>query len=152
MNISLTNPPDKQRYQDANSRAKLEKELGRGRSTPDSSGYLRKTFGSQLDLSRLNDNAAPKEMHIRGTAPRGPFTVVLTNLSPGTSVADLQSSLKPLGGEMQSCRIVAYRPNMIAEAVFASQDGAANVVNMFNEQLVSGPSSIRAQTLTNHTG
>ena len=59
-----------------------------------------------------------------------------SNFAPGTTRADIQSAMEPVGGEMQSCRIVTSSPTVIAEMVFTSKTGADNVVATFNNQKV----------------
>ncbi|KAI4249279.1 MAG: hypothetical protein L6R40_000737 [Gallowayella cf. fulva] len=44
------------------------------------------------------------EISIRGLA--GPYTVVGSNFAPGTTAADIQAAMFPIGGEMQDCRTV----------------------------------------------
>lgn len=78
-------------------------------------------------------------LSIRGSA--GPYTVVASNFAPGTTGADVQSAMEPIGGELQSCRIVANSPTVIAEMVFTAKSGAENVISTFNNQKVSSVSS-----------
>ena len=42
----------------------------------------------------------------------------------------------PLGGDMQSCRIITPSPTVIAEMVFLDKAGAEKVVATFNNQKV----------------
>ena len=81
--------------------------------------------------SRGNGNG----MSIRGIA--GPYVVVGSNFAPGTTSADIESAMIPLGGEMQSCKIVTSSPTVIAEMVFTEKAGAENVIATFNNQKVS---------------
>jgi hypothetical protein len=62
--------------------------------------------------------------------------VVASNFAPGTTGADIQSALEPIGGEMQSCRIITATPTVIAEMIFTDKAGAEMVVNTFNNQMV----------------
>jgi hypothetical protein len=74
-------------------------------------------------------------MTIRGLA--GPYTVIGSNFAPGTTSADIESAMTPLGGEMQSCQILTSSPTVIAEMVFTDKGGAENVIATFNNQKVS---------------
>ena len=71
---------------------------------------------------------------IRGLA--GPYTVQASNFAPGTTAADIESAMIPIGGEMQSCRIIKSVPTVIAEMVFLDKAGADNVIATFNNQKV----------------
>lgn len=81
---------------------------------------------------------APKtpqpQLSIRGLA--GPYIVMAKNFAFGTTVADIESAMTPVGGVALSCRIIAERPNVIAEIIFESKEGADNVVDTFNNQNV----------------
>lgn len=71
---------------------------------------------------------------IRGLA--GPYTVVVKNLAAGTTAADIESALTPVGGAVLNCRLIAERPKVIAELIFETKEGADNVVDTFNNQNV----------------
>ena len=71
---------------------------------------------------------------IRGLA--GPYVVHGSNFAPGTTAADIESAMEPIGGEIQSCKIVASTPTVIAEMVFTDKAGAENVIATFNNQKV----------------
>ena len=71
---------------------------------------------------------------IRGLA--GPYVVVGSNFAPGTTSADIESAMTPIGGEMTSCRIITSSPTVIAEMVFTDKDGAENVIATFNNEKV----------------
>src|SRR3954452_16441620 len=71
---------------------------------------------------------------IRGLA--GPYVVMAKNFAYGTTAADIESAMTPVGGIALSCRLIAERPNVIAEIVFESKEGANNVVDTFNNQNV----------------
>ncbi|MCJ1431091.1 hypothetical protein MMC27_000441 [Xylographa pallens] len=73
---------------------------------------------------------------IRGLA--GPYTVQASNFAPGTTAADIESAMVPIGGEMQSCRIIKSAPTVIAEMVFLDKAGADNVIATFNNQKADG--------------
>lgn len=81
-----------------------------------------------------NTRGAGNGMSIRGLA--GPYVVMGTNFAPGTTSADIESAMVPLGGDMQSCRIVVSSPTVIAEMVFLDKGGAEKVIATFNNQKV----------------
>lgn len=92
--------------------------------------------------SQGNGVAAPgstfnKGMTIRGLA--GPFVVMAQNFAPGTTAADIESAMTPVGGIITSCRLVKQHPIVIAEIVFESREGADNVITTFNNQTVRRP-------------
>lgn len=72
---------------------------------------------------------------IRGLA--GPYLVMVKNLALGTTPADIESAMTPVGGVVLGCRVVAERPKVIAELIFETKKGAENVVETFNNQNVS---------------
>ncbi|KAL2134189.1 hypothetical protein VTI74DRAFT_810 [Chaetomium olivicolor] len=77
-----------------------------------------------------------KGITIRGLA--GPFVVMAQNFAPGTTAADIESAMSPVGGLITSCRLVKQHPIVIAEIVFESKEGADNVINTFNNQTADG--------------
>lgn len=72
---------------------------------------------------------------IRGLA--GPFALLGQNFAPGTTAADIESAMTPIGGEMVSCKIVKTKPFLIAEMVFVSREGGERVIDTFNNKTVS---------------
>ena len=87
--------------------------------------------------SAANDQAIEPTgggMTIRGLA--GPYVVMASNFAPGTTSADIESAMVPIGGEMQSCRIMSSSPTVIAEMVFVDKKGADAVIKTFNNQKV----------------
>jgi hypothetical protein len=82
-------------------------------------------------------------MTIRGLA--GPFTILAQNFAPGTTAADIESAMTPIGGEILSCRIVKSNPFLLFELAFASREGGERVIETFNDKTVSpsGPISIQ---------
>lgn len=81
-------------------------------------------------------------MSIRGMAapiPTGPYVVVASNFAPGTTAADIEAAMQPVGGEVRSCKLVSANPTVMAELVFEDKDGADNVIATFNNQRVSWP-------------
>lgn len=75
-------------------------------------------------------------MTIRGLA--GPFAVMAQNFAPGTTAADVESAMTPVGGEMLSCEVVKTQPFMIVEMVFASREGGERVIETFNNKTADG--------------
>ncbi|EGR53002.1 uncharacterized protein TRIREDRAFT_54615 [Trichoderma reesei QM6a] len=75
-------------------------------------------------------------MTIRGLA--GPFAVMAQNFAPGTTAADVESAMTPVGGEMLSCEVVKTHPFMIVEMVFASREGGERVIETFNNKTADG--------------
>lgn len=73
-------------------------------------------------------------MTIRGLA--GPYVVIASNFAPGTTSADIESAMVPIGGEMLSCKILTASPTVISEMVFIDKAGAENVISTFNNQKV----------------
>jgi hypothetical protein len=59
------------------------------------------------------------------------------NFAPGTTAADIESAVTPIGGLVTRCRVLKTHPIVIAEIVFESKEGADNVVATFNNQTVS---------------
>ncbi|KAH0341850.1 hypothetical protein KCU81_g6007, partial [Aureobasidium melanogenum] len=76
------------------------------------------------------------EITIRGAA--GPYCVVASNFAPGTTAADIESVMAPVGGEMSGCKLVSASPTVIAEMLFLDKAGADNVINMFNGKKADG--------------
>jgi hypothetical protein len=74
------------------------------------------------------------EITIRGAA--GPYCVVASNFAPGTTAADIESVMAPVGGELSGCKLVSASPTVIAEMLFLDKTGADNVINMFNGKKV----------------
>lgn len=75
-------------------------------------------------------------MSIRGMAATGPFVVIASNFASGTTAADIEAAMAPVGGEITSCSLVATKPTVRAELVFVDRDGAQNVIETFNNQKV----------------
>lgn len=87
--------------------------------------------------SQFNIISAPRPsagISIRGLA--GPYLVTAKNFAFGTTAADIESAMTPVGGVTLDCRIIAERPNVIAEITFESKEGADSVVDTFNNQNV----------------
>ncbi|KAF4442486.1 hypothetical protein FACUT_1986 [Fusarium acutatum] len=75
-------------------------------------------------------------MTIRGLA--GPFTIMAQNFAPGTTAADIESAMTPIGGEILSCRIVKSNPFLLFELAFASREGGERVIETFNDKTADG--------------
>lgn len=77
-------------------------------------------------------------MSIRGMAATGPWCVVASNFAAGTTAADIEAAMAPIGGDIISCQIVNDHPNnVMAEIVFVDRPGAENVIATFNDQKVT---------------
>ncbi|KAK1779271.1 hypothetical protein QBC45DRAFT_138186 [Copromyces sp. CBS 386.78] len=77
-----------------------------------------------------------KGFTIRGLA--GPFAVMAQNFAPGTTAADIENAMTPIGGLILSCRIMKHNPIVIAEIVFESKEGADDVIATFDKQTADG--------------
>ncbi|KAK4217325.1 hypothetical protein QBC37DRAFT_370030 [Rhypophila decipiens] len=73
---------------------------------------------------------------IRGLA--GPFAVMAQNFAPGTTAADIETAMTPVGGIISRCQIVKTHPFVLAEITFESREGAENVIATFNDQTADG--------------
>lgn len=73
-------------------------------------------------------------MSIRGLA--GPFVVAAENFANGTTAADIESAVAPVGGIVQSCRIMRTQPIVKAEITFESREGAERVISFFDGKTV----------------
>lgn len=73
-------------------------------------------------------------LSIRGLA--GPYLVVIKNLSLGTTIADIETAIVPIGGPILRCQLIAERPKVITEVEFESREGAENVVQTLHNQNV----------------
>lgn len=71
---------------------------------------------------------------IRGLA--GPYAVLGQNFAPGTTPADVESAMTPIGGEMVSCSVVKTQPFLMMEMVFVSREGGQRVIETFNNKTV----------------
>lgn len=71
---------------------------------------------------------------IRGLA--GPYTIMAQNFAPGTTAADIESAMTPVGGEMVGCKIIKTNPIIIVEMAFASREGGERVIETFNDKTV----------------
>jgi len=87
----------------------------------------------QQQQKKSGGSPAP-EISIRGLA--GPFSVLAQNFAPGTSAADIESAMTPVGGEMLVCKVLKTQPIMLVEMVFHSREAGEKVIEKFNDQLV----------------
>ncbi|KAL9027678.1 MAG: hypothetical protein Q9196_003833 [Gyalolechia fulgens] len=76
------------------------------------------------------------EISILGAA--GPYTVIGSNFAPGTTAADIESAMAPIGGEMLDCQITGQKPTVVAEMVFSEKARAENVIATFNNKRADG--------------
>lgn len=91
-------------------------------------------LNSQFNIT--NSSKPSTRLSIRGLA--GPYVVMAKNFAQGTTAADIESAMVPVGGIVLSCRLIAERPNVIAEIIFETKEGADNVVDTFNNQNADG--------------
>jgi hypothetical protein len=68
------------------------------------------------------------------------------NFAPGTTAADIESAMTPVGGEMVSCVVVKTNPMILVEMVFVSKEGGEAVIERFNNQTVSSRLSSRGKS------
>lgn len=95
-----------------------------------------------MDTDQVNVVTAPSTrtagsamgMSIRGLA--GPYAIMGQNFAPGTTAADIESAMTPVGGEMVSCKVIKTKPFLIAEMVFSSREGGERVIERFNDKTV----------------
>ncbi|KAG5963850.1 hypothetical protein E4U58_003418 [Claviceps cyperi] len=97
---------------------------------------------SKADAEQINvvspsaRDVGGKGMSIRGLA--GLYAVMGQNFAPGTTAADIESAMTPVGGEMFSCKIVKTTPFLLAEMVFSSKEGGERVIEMFHNKIADG--------------
>lgn len=104
---------------------RLEKVLNGSASSP--------ALASQFNI--VSNTKGSGGISIRGLA--GPATVMAENFAPGTSAADIESAMTPVGGPMLKCNVSTFGPTVTAELVFESREGADNVIDQFHDQIVS---------------
>ncbi|RWA06016.1 hypothetical protein EKO27_g9095 [Xylaria grammica] len=97
-----------------------------------------RTAASSNNAQQMNvvDSHEGRGFTIKGLA--GPFAVLAQNFAPGTTAADIESALTPVGGLISSCRLVKTHPIVIAEIVFESKEGADRVIERFDQQTADG--------------
>ncbi|KAI1505559.1 hypothetical protein F5X99DRAFT_248444 [Biscogniauxia marginata] len=111
-----------------NRAAKLANAFNRTASSP-------ATAQQQMNVQPPTQPAG-QGMSIRGLA--GPFAIMAQNFAPGTTAADIESAMTPVGGLINSCRLVKTHPLVIAEIVLESKEGADRVIQTFNNQTADG--------------
>jgi hypothetical protein len=50
------------------------------------------------------------------------------NFARGTTAADVESAMTPIGGPMESCRLVKTEPFILVEMLFSSKEGGEKVI------------------------
>ncbi|KJR82330.1 uncharacterized protein SPSK_03426 [Sporothrix schenckii 1099-18] len=115
---------------------------------------------NRADLQHQSGTAtnAGGGLSIRGIAAavNEPLVVMAQNFAPGTTAADIESAMTPVGGLVSSCRILKTTPLVIAEIVFESREGAERVIETFNNQTADGrilhvyPKAVNHNVLTPH--
>jgi hypothetical protein len=73
-------------------------------------------------------------MSIRGIA--GPAVVIAENFAPGTTAADIESAMAPVGGPILNCSVTTSASTVVAELMFETRDGADKVIEHFHDQIV----------------
>jgi len=128
-----------------NPAASLPRNASRKSFRPDQANRLHSAIhgsASSPALNRQFNVVTPSRpgLSIRGIA--GPYIVMAKNFAQGTTAADIESAMTPVGGVALNCRLIAEMPNVIAEITFETKEGADNVVDTFNNQSVgSNPTS-----------
>ncbi|KAI1247281.1 hypothetical protein MGN70_011169 [Eutypa lata] len=105
--------------------------------------YSRTTSSPATAQQQINNvrPSAPQQPRAHGITIRGlagPFVVMAQNFAPGTTAADIESAMTPIGGLISSCRLVKTHPIVIAEVVFENKEGADRVINTFHNQTADG--------------
>ncbi|KAI1460581.1 hypothetical protein F4805DRAFT_368668 [Annulohypoxylon moriforme] len=90
----------------------------------------------QINWQRTPTGPSGQGMRIKGSA--GPFAVMAQNFAPGTTAADIENVMTPVGGLINDCRILKTHPLIIAEITFDSKEGALRVIQQFNNQTADG--------------
>lgn len=62
--------------------------------------------------------------------------MIAQNFAPGTTAADIEQVMLGVGGPMNSCKLVAANPTVIAEMSFVEKAGADKVIETFNGKKV----------------
>lgn len=93
-------------------------------------------FTKNVENARANNANDAPGFNIRGVASGGPFTVMASNFAPGTTAADIEAVMAPHGGETLGCKVVSASPTVMVEIIFATREGADNVIATFNNKKV----------------
>ncbi|KAH8432191.1 uncharacterized protein LDX57_009830 [Aspergillus melleus] len=76
----------------------------------------------------------PAGISIKGAS--GPFVVIGSNFAPGTTAADIQSTIEPMSGEILKCWVTSHEPTVTAEITFAEKWAADNAIaNLHNQRV-----------------
>lgn len=108
-------------------------------AAPQSATAARRTydkFAPLLDRRPAARSADAGGFSIRGVASGGPYTVIASNFAPGTTAADIEAVMAPVGGETLGCRLISAAPTVMVELQFVDKQGADNVIATFNNQKV----------------
>jgi hypothetical protein len=62
--------------------------------------------------------------------------VVAENFAPGTTAADIESAMAPIGGPVLKCSVTSSGSTVMAELIFESRDGADKAIEQFHDQIV----------------
>ncbi|KAF1947925.1 hypothetical protein EJ02DRAFT_332499 [Clathrospora elynae] len=95
-------------------------------------------FASVLNRSTNTRSDDAPGFSIKGVATGGPCTVIASNFAPGTTAADIEAVMSPIGGETLGCRLMSAAPTVMVELQFVSKEGAENVIATFNNQKADG--------------
>lgn len=128
-----------------NPAASLPRNANRRPIRPDQANRLHSAIHGSASSPALNSQfnvVTPSRpgISIRGLA--GPYVVMAKNFAQGTTSADIESAMTPVGGVALNCRLIAEIPNVIAEITFETKEGADNVVDTFNNQSVSADTTV----------
>ncbi|KXH41347.1 hypothetical protein CNYM01_12739 [Colletotrichum nymphaeae SA-01] len=119
-----------------NSRRRAEQKAARVAAAMERSGAMADVQMTSVANVVSTGPAIKQGLSIRGLA--GPFAVMAQNFAPGTTAADIESAMTPVGGEMLDCRIIKTTPLILAEMVFATKEGGDAVISTFNNQTADG--------------
>ncbi|KAK0375782.1 hypothetical protein CLIM01_06882 [Colletotrichum limetticola] len=120
----------------SHSRRRAEQKAARVAAAMERSGAMADVQMTSVANVVPTGPAIKQGLSIRGLA--GPFAVMAQNFAPGTTAADIESAMTPVGGEMLDCRIIKTTPLILAEMVFATKEGGDAVISTFNNQTADG--------------
>lgn len=129
----ITNPASKK------SASRRQNKLSSALSRIDSSADA----AQQVNIVSKPAAAAPS-FSIRGIA--GPFCVMAQNFAKGTTAADVESAMTPIGGPMDSCKVIKTEPFILVEMLFSSKEGGERVIETFNNQTVCSSPTMDLQS------
>jgi hypothetical protein len=90
------------------------------------------TLSNQFNI--VNNTKPSTGISIRGIA--GPAVVIAENFATGTTAADIESAMTPIGGPILKCGVITSGSTVVAELVFETRDGADKVIEHFHDQIV----------------